>query len=172
MKRGYIQVYTGNGKGKTTAAFGLALRALGAGMRVGIIQFMKSKPTCEIRSMRKFGKSLTLRRYGSPRFLFRKPSARDIQLARKGLEDARRMIGSGKFDLIMLDEACVALHYNLFNINDLISILQARPRGLEIIITGRCAPKELIEMADLVTEMREIKHYWKKGIRARKGIEN
>jgi len=171
MKRGYIQVYTGNGKGKTTAAFGLALRALGAGLHVGIIQFMKSKPTSELRSMRKFGKSLVLKRYGSPRFLMRKPKARDIIQAQKALIAAGDMVNSGRYDAIILDEACMALHYNLIDINELISMIRKRPKGLEIVITGRCAPKELIETADLVTEMQEVKHYWKAGVRARRGIE-
>jgi cob(I)alamin adenosyltransferase len=168
---GYIQIYTGNGKGKTTAAFGLALRAVGAGKRVFIAQFVKGKIYSENDAVRNFLQSITIKQYGLDCFIYKKPTETDIQAARNGLAEVSRIIAEGNFDLVILDEACIAIHYNLFTSSELIEILRIKTESIEIIITGRYATAELIEFADLVTEMKEVKHYYTKGIEARKGIE-
>lgn len=169
--KGFIQVYTGNGKGKTTAAFGLALRASGAGKSVFIAQFVKGKPYSEIKALRNAFPSINIKQYGLGCFIIDSPTGDDLKAARKGLEEVSGLIGSGKYDLIILDEASIAVHYGLFSADELIEVLRKKKEETEIIVTGRYAPPELIEMADLVTEMKEIKHYYTKGIKARKGIE-
>lgn len=169
--RGLIQVYTGNGKGKTTAAFGLALRSVGAGKKVFIAQFIKGMPYSEIESVNKFLPGITIRQYGLDCFIVNQPTEKDINAARYGLSEVSKIIISGEYDLVILDEACIAVHYNLFSVNDLIDILTSRPATVEIVVTGRYASHELIEIADLVTEMKEIKHYYHQGVQARKGIE-
>jgi len=169
--RGLIQVYTGNGKGKTTAAFGLALRSVGAGKKVFIAQFIKGMPYSEIESVNKFLPGIIIRQYGLDCFIVNQPTEKDINAARDGLSEVSKIIISGEYDLVILDEACIAVHYNLFSVNDLIDILTSRPATVEIVVTGRYASHELIEIADLVTEMKEIKHYYHQGVQARKGIE-
>lgn len=169
--RGLIQVYTGNGKGKTTAAFGLALRSVGAGKKVFIAQFIKGMPYSEIESVNKFLPGIIIRQYGLDCFIVNQPTEKDINAARYGLSEVSKIIISGEYDLVILDEACIAVHYNLFSVNDLIDILTSRPATVEIVVTGRYASHELIEIADLVTEMKEIKHYYHQGVQARKGIE-
>ena len=169
--KGFIQVYTGNGKGKTTAALGLALRAFGAGKKVFIAQFIKGMPYSEIESVHKFLPGITIKQYGLDCFIVNQPTEKDINAARYGLSEVSKIIISGDYDLIILDEACIAVHYNLFSVNDLISVLTSRPAAIEIVVTGRYAPPELMEIADLVTEMKEIKYYYHQGVQARKGIE-
>ena len=169
--RGFVQVYTGNGKGKTTAAFGLALRSVGAGKKVFIAQFIKGMPYSEIESVNKFLPGIIIRQYGLDCFIVNQPTEKDINAARYGLSEVSKIIISGEYDLVILDEACIAVHYNLFSVNDLIDILTSRPATVEIVVTGRYASHELIEIADLVTEMKEIKHYYHQGVQARKGIE-
>jgi len=169
--KGYVQVYTGDGKGKTTAAMGLALRAAGAGLRVLIIQFMKARPSAEIRALEILSDDITIRRYGAGRFVRNKPSPKDIQAAREGLEDARRAMLSGRFDVVILDEVNVAMAMKVVAIQDVLDLLNARPAKVELVLTGRRAPKEIIDRSDLVTEMREVKHYFRRGVVARKGIE-
>lgn len=169
--KGYIHIYTGNGKGKTTAAFGLALRAVGAGKRVFIAQFVKGKPYSENDAVCNFLSAITIKQYGLDCFIYKKPTEKDFQAAKNGLDEVSRIIADGDFDVVILDEACIAIYYNLFGSNELIEILKSRPEPMEIIITGRYATPELIEFADLVTEMKEVKHYYAKGIEARKGIE-
>jgi cob(I)alamin adenosyltransferase len=171
MKKGYIQVYTGDGKGKTTAAFGLALRAAGAGLRVFIGQFLKNCEYSELRSIKKLGDNVVLRQFGRDCFICKEATNEDIAAAREGLEYIRKIINERKFDVVILDEANTALHFNLFDVNELLKILKKRPQHQEIILTGRGAPIELIEIADLVTEMKEVKHYYAKGVQAREGIE-
>jgi cob(I)alamin adenosyltransferase len=169
--RGFVQVYTGNGKGKTTAAFGLALRSVGAGNKVFIAQFIKGMPYSEIESVNKFLPGITIKQYGLDCFIVNQPTEKDINAARYGLSEVSKIISSGDYELVILDEACIAVHYNLFSVNDLISALTSRPAGTEIVVTGRYASPELMEIADLVTEMKEIKHYYNQGVQARKGIE-
>lgn len=167
---GYIHVYTGNGKGKTTAALGLALRALGYNMKVYIAQFLKGMDYGEIHSLQLFP-NVTLERFGRPKFVHGKPDEEDVKLALCGLNRCREVISSGDYDVIILDEASIAVHLGLFSVQDLLNVISERHERTEIIITGRYAPKELIDAADLVTEMVEVKHYYAKGVQARKGIE-
>lgn len=169
--KGYIQVYTGNGKGKTTAAVGLAIRAAGAGKKVFIAQFVKGMPYAELDLIRQYLHKIEVRQYGRRCFIYEKPSQEDIDAARTGMEEAAEIISSQQYDVIILDEATIALHFKLFSTEYLLEVLRNKPEPTEIIITGRYAPDELIEMADLVTEMREIKHYYQSGVEARKGIE-
>ncbi len=169
--KGYIHVYTGNGKGKTTAALGLALRAVGAGKKVYFAQFVKGKIYSEIDAINRYIPEITVKQYGRGCFIVNKPTLEDIQAAKEGLQEVGAVIRSGKYDVVVLDEATIALHYKLFSVEELIAVLQEKHEETEIAITGRYAPEELIEIADLVTEMKEIKHYYTKGISARKGIE-
>lgn len=169
--KGYIHVYTGNGKGKTTAALGLALRAVGAGKKVYFAQFVKGKIYSEIAAINRYIPEITVKQYGRGCFIVDEPTSEDIQAAKEGLEEVGAVIRSGKYDVVVLDEATIALHYKLFSVEELIAVLREKPEETEIVITGRYAPGDLIEIADLVTEMKEIKHYYTKGIPARKGIE-
>jgi len=165
-----IQVYTGNGKGKTTAALGLALRTVGAGHKVYICQFCKGKHYCEHGSLKKI-KNIKVEQYGSTCFIRRAPSENDIKLAQAGLEAARKAIHSKHYSLVVLDEINVALKLKLINLNDVLSLIKETPKAVELVLTGRSAHPEILKIADLVSEIRERKHYYKKGIRARKGIE-
>ena len=169
---GYVQVYTGDGKGKTTAAMGLALRAAGAGLKVFIAQFVKSEKYSELIAFERFSDLITSRLYGSGCWLEGRPEKEDIRLAQEGLEVARRIITAGEHDVVILDEANIATHFGLLDVRDLIDLIDAKPSGVELIFTGRKASPELIERADLVSEFQEVKHYYQKGIMARKGIES
>ena len=169
--KGYLQVYTGNGKGKTTAAFGLALRAAGAGLRTYIAQFAKGRKCSEHRALARLSDAITVKQYGNHFFLHRDPDPEDIRIAQKGLEEVRKVMLSGKYDIIILDEADIATYYNLFSVEDLLELIHTRPQNIEMVITGRYADQRVIEEADLVTEMKEIKHYYKQGVMARDGIE-
>jgi cob(I)alamin adenosyltransferase len=168
--KGCIQIYTGNGKGKTTAALGLALRAIGAGMRVFLGQFMKCGDFSELTALRKFGDAITLRQFGMPGFVLA-PGEEDREAARRGIIEARQAAISGEFGLVILDEVCVAVHFGLLPIGDLLELTECKYEGTELVFTGRYCPPALIERADLVTEMLEVKHYFHTGIKARKGIE-
>ncbi|MGE4586692.1 MAG: cob(I)yrinic acid a,c-diamide adenosyltransferase [Mangrovibacterium sp.] len=169
--KGYVHVYTGNGKGKTTAAFGLALRAVGAGKKVFFAQFVKGKNYSEIDAVRKYLPEIIIQQYGLGCFIVKKPTADDIRAAREGLVEIADRIVSGKYDLVVLDEANIAIYYQLFSVEELLAVLEKKPEKTEVIVTGRYAPAELIAFADLVTEMKEVKHYYTEGIQARKGIE-
>jgi len=166
----YIHVYTGNGKGKTTAAFGLAMRAAGRGKKVCIIQFMKpDKGYGEQVSARKLG--IEVHAFGSNRFVNKNnPAREDIERAKKALNFAREKLREN-YDLIILDEINVALDFNLISLEDVLSLISMLPERTELVLTGRYAKEEIIERADLVTEMREVKHYYRKGVMAREGIE-
>jgi len=172
MKKGYVQVYTGNGKGKTTAAIGLAIRAAGAGLRVWIGQFVKGCEYSEHAALKRFRGCITIRQFGRRCFIKAAPHEKDIQAALAGLKEAERVLTAGKHQLVILDEACIALHFRLFSIDELLRVVRNKPRQVELVITGRNAPRQLIEAADLVTEMNEVRHYYQKGVKARKGIEN
>ena len=168
---GYVHVYTGDGKGKTTAAMGLALRAAGAGLRVCIIQFVKGMRYGEHAALASLSSHITLHLAGRDCFILHEPTQADMDAARAGLELARGAIQSGGYRVVILDEASIALHFGLFHVEDLVEIVTARPPQVEVVITGRRAPPELLAVADLVTEMREVKHYYQQGVLARLGID-
>jgi len=169
--KGYVQVYTGDGKGKTTAALGLALRAAGAGKKVFIAQFLKGRASSELKSIARLAPDITLKQYGRKNFILTQPDQRDIKKARKGLEEVKNLISSGAYDLIILDEINLLVHLKLISIEEILSLLDIKPASLELVMTGRSAHPRLIDRADLVTEMLEIKHYYPRGVPARKGME-
>ena len=169
--QGYIQVYTGNGKGKTTAAIGLAVRAAGAGLKVFIAQFMKLGEYSEIKALKRFRDRIVVEQYGLGRFLKGEPLERDFKVARIGFKMAWKVMDSGKFDMIILEEANVACRYGLIKEQELLTLMDSKPQNVELVITGRGALPSVIEKADLVTEMQPIKHYYDKNITARVGIE-
>ena len=168
---GYVHVYTGNGKGKTTAALGLALRAAGAGWKVFFAQFAKGTATSEQNALTRFQDRITMRQYGRPRFVGHDPDEPDVDLARRGLADCRQAIISGRYRLVILDEANLGPTLRLFPIEELLELVDARPGGVELVLTGRDADRRLLDRADLVTEMHEVKHYYRQGVLARAGIE-
>jgi cob(I)alamin adenosyltransferase len=171
--KGYIQVYTGNGKGKTTAALGLALRAAGHGIKTYFCQFLKGQDYGEISAVQKLSPLITIEQFGRKGFIHvtENPDQEDIQRAQKGLRQCYRMMKSGEYRIMVLDEVNVAVHFNLFSEEEIHDFLDEKPEDLEVILTGRYAPESFLERADLVTEMKEVKHYYRKGIQARKGIE-
>ncbi len=169
--KGYVQIYTGDGKGKTTAAFGLSIRAAGAGLKVFIAQFLKKGNYSEIKALKRFSDLITVEQFGSGCLIKGKPVAKDIEAARKGIEKVKSVVSSGNYKVVILDEANVAVKLGLFPAEDLLYIIANKPEEIEIVITGRNADQRLIEKSDLVTEMKEIKHYFKKGVKARVGIE-
>jgi len=169
--QGFTQVYTGNGKGKTTAALGLALRAAGAGLPVFIAQFIKGMDYSELHSIEKLSGLITLRQYGRDCFIRRNPEARDLKLAQIGLSEVRKALISEKYKVVILDEANVATHLQLFSVEDLLDLIENKPSAVELVITGRYADPLVLEKADLVTEMKEVKHYYTRGVQARIGIE-
>jgi cob(I)alamin adenosyltransferase len=168
--KGYIQVYTGNGKGKTTAALGLSLRAAAAGKKVYIGQFVKGLHYSELDILPAIP-NITLKQFGRGCFIYTEPTSEDYTAALNGLAEIDCVMQSGEYDVVVLDEANIALHYGLFSFDDLKKVIVNRPDHVEVIITGRYAPQELLDLADLVTEMKEIKHYYTRGIEARTGIE-
>lgn len=170
--RACVQVYTGDGKGKTTAALGLALRAAGAGLRVFVAQFIKGMHYSELDALERFSDLITIRQYGRGCFIRGEPSEEDRRAAVEGLAQAAAIISSGEYDIVILDEANVAVHFGLFTIDELLDAIASRPDGVEIVITGRRAHPRLLEIADLVTDMREVKHYYSEGLQARRGIES
>ena len=169
--KGYVQVYTGNGKGKTTAAFGLAIRAAGAGLKVFIAQFVKGMRYSELESIKKLDDMITIKQYGRRWFIQKKINQKDINLAQKGLKEVKNIINSGNYQLVILDEANIATHFKLFSPQELLDLINSKPDHVELVITGRYADPLIIDKADLVTEMHEIKHYYHEGIKARLGIE-
>jgi cob(I)alamin adenosyltransferase len=168
--KGYVQIYTGNGKGKTTAALGLSLRAVCAGKKVLFGQFVKGMKYSELKAPQ-FLNQLEIKQYGRNCFIRKDPEEEDIRLAREGLKDLQMKIKSGDYDIVVMDELNIALFYKLFEVEDVLKLLREKHEKTEVIITGRYAPTELIEVADLVTEMKEIKHYYQQGVQAREGIE-
>ena len=174
LEKGYVQVYTGNGKGKTTAALGQALRSAGGGLKTLIVQFMKDFPYGETKSIPKLAQWIRLEQYGNDAFVLKKqpPDDVDLDAARQALRRAQQAILSGEYDIVIMDEVCVAIHFGLLKIEQLLSLLKERPESVELILTGRYCPQALIQKADLVSEMREIKHYYEKGVSARKGIDS
>ncbi len=171
MGTGYVQVYTGDGKGKTTAALGLALRAAGYGRATYIGQFMKGRHYGELSALAQIAE-ITIEQYGDPEHVRREDVAdRHIARARAGLERARQAILSHRYHIVILDEVNVALWFGLLVEADVMALLDQRPPEIELVLTGRRAPPALLERADLVTEMRMVRHYYETGVTAREGIE-
>ena len=171
MEKGYVHVLTGNGKGKTTSAIGLSVRAAGAGLKVYFAQFIKKGEYSEIRSLRRLDDLITVRQFGLGRFTNNNPEREDIIAAQNGLTEIKRVMAEETNDLMILDEANVAVKYGLLGVQDLINLITHKPYGMELVITGRYASPRVIELADMVTEMKPIKHYYLKGVPAREGIE-
>ena len=169
-KTGYIHVYTGNGKGKTTAAFGLALRAICAGKTVYVGQFVKSMKYNETR-ITDLADKITIKQFGNGCMLLRDATSEDVAKAHEGIKKCRQAMDSGKYDVVILDELTIAIHLRLLSIEEALELLTHKRPETEIVITGRYAPQELIDMADLVTEMAEIKHYYTSGVLSRDGID-
>jgi len=174
LKQGFVQIYTGNGKGKSTAAIGQAVRAAGFGLKTYIAQFMKEYPYNELISLKHLSEWITIVQFGGDEFVYKKelPNEAELDKARNGLQSAREKMLSGDYDLIILDEAIVAIYFKLIRTEELIEFIKIKPQNVELILTGRYCPEELIELADLVTEMKEVKHYYQKGITSRRGIES
>lgn len=170
FKKGYVQVYTGNGKGKTTAAIGLSIRAAGAGLNVLFVQFVKGLEYSEHKALKKFD-NITVKQFGRGNFIHSKPTKDDIKKAEEGYNFVVNAFKENKYNIIVLDEANIAVFFKLFSSDDLIRLIKLKPDDAELIITGRYASEDVINAADLVTEMREIKHYYTKGVAARTGIE-
>ncbi len=172
LEKGLVQVYTGNGKGKTSAAFGAALRAVGRGLKVYIIQFIKGGfDYGELHSVKNIP-NLKLTAFGRGRFITEsKPPKEDVKLAREGFELATKVVQSGEYDMIVLDEINVALHLKMISVDEVLKLIKSKPKHVELVLTGRSAPAQIIEIADLVTEMKEVKHPYTQGIPPRKGIE-
>ncbi|NMD43394.1 MAG: cob(I)yrinic acid a,c-diamide adenosyltransferase [Firmicutes bacterium] len=170
-KKGLVMVYTGDGKGKTTAAVGQALRALGHGYRVYMIHFMKGRDYGEFLAAEKLAQ-LTIDRAGRDLFVKRgDPDPVDVELARDGFARARKAIDSGEYDLVVLDEINVAVDYGLIPLADLLELVEQKPAAVDLILTGRAASPELVRRADLVSEVLMIKHHYNEGVESRKGIE-
>jgi cob(I)alamin adenosyltransferase len=171
--KGYIQVYTGNGKGKTTAALGLALRAAGHGLRTYIGQFLKGQTYGELAAARKLTPLITIEQFGRKGFIHvtENPEDEDIEKARAGLRRCLAAMLTKKYQIIILDEINVALHFRLLTVKEVLDFLDRKPRDIEVVLTGRYAPASLLKRADLVTEMKDKKHYYASGVRARRGIE-
>jgi cob(I)alamin adenosyltransferase len=172
LEKGLVQVYTGNGKGKTSAALGLALRATGRGLKVYVIQFIKGGfDYGELHVLDKLP-NITLKAFGRGKFITAKPpEEEDIKLAEEALKLGRQITQKGEHEIVILDEINVALHLKLIELQQVIDIIKKKPDNVEIILTGRNAPQEIIDLADLVTELKDIKHPFHKGFKARKGIE-
>ncbi len=172
LENGLVQVYTGNGKGKTSAAFGAALRAVGRGFRVHVIQFIKGGfDYGELYSVKNLP-YLKLTAFGRGRFIIEpQPPKEDMQLAREGFELAKQVVSGGEYDIVVLDEINVVMYLKMIGVNEVVELIKNKPKHVELILTGRNAPAQVIEIADLVTEMKEIKHPYAKGIPQRKGIE-
>lgn len=174
LEQGFVQIYTGNGKGKSTAVIGQAVRAAGFGLKTYIAQFMKEFPYNELISLKHLSEWISIEQFGGDDFVYKKelPGEEELAKAKKGLQTAREKMLSGEYDLIILDEAIVSIYFKLIQTKDLVEFIKEKPENVELILTGRYCPEELIELADLVTEMKEVKHYYQKGITSRRGIES
>jgi len=172
LKQGLIQVYTGAGKGKTTCALGLALRAVGQGFKVFMVQFLKTDDTGETQAARRLAPDFTMQSFGVSGFpRLSDPDPKTVDAARQAFALARRTILAGEHDLVILDEVNLCLAYGLAPLAEMLEVLRQRPPYVEVVLTGRSAPPELVDLADLVTEMRPVKHYYEAGVKARRGIE-
>lgn len=169
--QGYVQVYTGNGKGKTTAAMGQALRAVGAGWKVFIAQFVKGMHYSELDSLSRYSDLIQMKQFGRDCFIHGNPTQEDCDLACGALEEVREIARSGEYQMVILDEIFIAIFYNLVDLQDVLSLIRERHPSVELILTGRKAPEEILNIADLITEMTEVKHFYQQGVQARAGIE-
>jgi cob(I)alamin adenosyltransferase len=172
LEKGFVQVYTGDGKGKTSAAFGLALRAIGRGLKVYVIQFIKGGfDYGELHIVDKLP-NFKLAAFGRGKFIADvSPSGEDAKLAREALKLATKVVNAGEYDIVILDEVNIALSMKLIKVDDILKLIKTKPKHVELILTGRNVPPKILEVADLVTEMKEIKHPYMKGAQPRKGIE-
>ena len=168
---GKIHVYTGNGKGKTTAALGLALRAIGAGYRVYIVQFLKGQDYSELQSLKPL-KQVTLKRFGQKSFIIKKAQPADVAQAKRGLAWAKKVLKSKQYQVVILDEIFLAVFFKMLKVSEIVALVKNKPRNVELILTGRKANPAVMKLADYVTEMKEIKHPFQHGLSARRGIEN
>ncbi len=171
LNKGYIQVYTGDGKGKSTAAFGLTLRAIGNGARVFIGQFLKNGDYGEIKALRIFAESVLVEQYGTGEFVDEQMTSADDRACRNGIKSIKKILISGRYDLVILDEINIAVCCGLLSMEELMGIISLKPDNMELVFTGRYALPEVVAIADLVTEMKEVKHYYHDGVIARVGIE-
>lgn len=173
QKRGLVLVYTGNGKGKTTAALGLGLRAVGQGLRVFMVQFMKNPKNAygEIQAIKKCFPQWAVIQSGRRDFVKEPPSPEDVRLAREGYRAASKALASGEYDLVILDEINVAVYFGLLEAQDVVRLLQERNPRVHVVLTGRYAPREVTDLADTVSEVNEIKHHYQTGVPATRGIE-
>jgi cob(I)alamin adenosyltransferase len=170
-QKGLVHVYTGDGKGKTTAAIGLGVRAIGVGLQVHMIQFMKGRRYSELDALEHLP-GFSVVQFGRDEFVNKeKPEQVDIDLAQKGLAHAREVLRDNKYDVVILDEINVAVEYRLLVVQDVLDLIDKKPASMELILTGRYARPEVVRQADLVTEMLEIKHPFQQGIQSRKGID-
>jgi cob(I)alamin adenosyltransferase len=174
LEKGFVQIYTGNGKGKTTAAIGQAVRAAGFGLKTYIAQFMKEYPYNELKSLKHLEEWITTEQFCGDEFVYKKelPGKKELEKAKNGLKTAKEKMLNGEYNLIILDEALVATYFKLIKTDELVELIKQKPENIELILTGRYCPEELIKLADLVTEMKEIKHYYQKCITSRNGIES
>ncbi len=170
-RNGLVHLYTGDGKGKTTAAIGLAVRAMGAGRRVFFGQFIKGREYSELKALRRFGDDIRVEQFGRGCFIRGKPSPEDVSVARAGLDVCARVMAGGRYALVILDEVCVAIHVGLLEEECVLDAVDGRAEGVEVVLTGRFASGRLVDAADLVTRMEEVKHYYASGVPAREGIE-
>ncbi len=172
LSQGLVQVYTGDGKGKTTCALGLAVRAVGQGFKVAMLQFLKGRETGESRAAMRLAPEMTLRFYGRPGLVnLKSPAKDDLARVREAWEAATQVLAAGEYDLVILDEINLALAHGLIPLEAALGALRQRPPWVEVVLTGRRAPQALIDLADLVTEMVPRRHYYPAGVRARRGIE-
>ena len=173
LKKGYVQVYTGNAKGKSTAALGLAFRATGRGLRTYIGQFMKGQHYGELEATKMVHPYITIEQYGKHAFIpaHNHPQEEDERMAQEGLSRAKEAMFSSKYDIIIFDEITLAYYFHLVSLAQILDIIACKPEHIEVVFTGRYAPPELIAVADLVSEMVEVKHYYQNGVIARDGIE-
>jgi len=172
LKKGLVQVYTGDGKGKTSAAFGLALRAVGRGLKVYIIQFIKGG--FDYGELYVVGKipNLKMATFGRGKFITEvPPSDKDVKMVREAFKLAKKVVKSGEYDVVVLDEVNMALNLKMISIDEVLDLIKNKPKHVELILTGRYAPVQIIDAADLVTEMKEVKHPYAQGVPPRKGIE-
>lgn len=172
--KGYVHIYTGDGKGKTTAALGLALRAAGAGLKTVIVQFMKGRHYSELEAVKMLKNHVKIEQFGHPTFceIADPPDSQDVERARAAIERIQNLIDEKACDILIADEIITAGLFKLIDQDDILDLIQRKPDGMELILTGRGAQNQIIEAADLVTEMKELKHYYTRGVQAREGIEN
>jgi cob(I)alamin adenosyltransferase len=175
MEKGYVQIYTGHGKGKTTAALGLGLRAVGEGLSVVMVQFLKGTHTSELNSIATFGEAFQVKRIGEHKKFFWTLSAEEKQVykeqVQREFDTIKTMTLGGKYDVVILDEVLGALSNEMVSVEQLLELIELKPLHIELVLTGRDAPQAIIERGDVVTEMKMIKHYYQQGVQSRRGIE-